>query len=114
MNTYEHDDVLVIEPDAYMDLSFKEAVLPVARRHVDDGGRAVLMDCGGVDLINSYGISALLSIYDRLDQTGGTLAFTRVESTLVENALTISGLADCCEDHFYPSVDEALAELADS
>ena len=111
MDYQERAGVLVIAPDSYMDLSFKKEALPVARHYVEDGGRTVLVDCTGVDLINSYGISALLSIYDRLDQAGGTLGFAHINSPLIDNALAISGLAGFCEGHFYATTDEALAAL---
>ncbi|NBC15786.1 MAG: STAS domain-containing protein [Bacteroidetes bacterium] len=114
MDYFERAGVLVLQPDAYMDLTFKDAALPRARQHLDDGGRAVLVDCAAVDLINSHGISALLSIYDGLDAVGGTLAFAQVDAPLVENALQISGLTGFCEGHFYATADDALAALTDA
>lgn len=112
MDCYERRGVLVVKPDAYMDLSFKRNVLPRVDRHIDGGGGVVLVNCADVDLINSYGISALLSIYDRLDGSGGTLAFAGVGSPLVENAFAISGISSFCAPHFYGSEEEAVDELS--
>ena len=113
MDYFERADVLVLQPGVYMDLTFKEEALPRARQHLDDDGRAVLVDCAAVELINSHGISALLSIYDGLDAVGGTLAFAQVDAPLVQNALRISGLTGFCEGHFYATVDDGLAQLTD-
>lgn len=112
MNYFDRGGVLVIEPDGYMDLEFKKAALPAVYEHLEGGGRHVLVDCSGVDLINSYGISALLSIYDRLDGTAGQLAFAGSFTPILENALEISGLTYFCRDRLYDDADDALSELS--
>lgn len=112
MNYFDQGGVLVFEPDEYMDLEFKKAALPAVHEHLESGGRHVLVDCSGVDLINSYGISALLSIYDRLDGTHGQLAFAGSFTPILENALEISGLTYFCRDQLYDDADDALAQLS--
>ncbi len=112
MEYYARNDVLVLKPDTYADLSFKQEVQRSVLEQIGGEKPKVLVNCEHVELINSYGISALLTIYDRLDELGGTLSFSNVDSIMLENALEVSGLLSFCADHIYASEEQALAALS--
>lgn len=112
MEYYARNGVLVVKPDTYADLSFKQEVQRSVLEQIRGDEPNVLVNCERVELINSYGISALLTIYDRLNELGGTLSFSNVDSIMLENALEISGLLSFCADHIYDSEEQALAAVS--
>ena len=111
MKSYERNGVFVVRPGAYVDVAFKKAGVPLATARIEGGTRTVLFNLEDAELINSYGIAALLVVFDELTRLGGTLAFCGLKALMVRNALQISGLAAFCADHVYDTEAEALAAL---
>ena len=112
MQSYERNGVFVVRPGAYLDVAFKKAGVPQAMAQIERGTRTVLFNLEDAELINSYGISALLLVFDELSRRNGRLAFCGVKALMVRNALQISGLVTFCADHLYETEAEALAALA--
>jgi anti-sigma B factor antagonist len=88
------------EIDIYTATEFKEALL----RTIDGGARRVLVDLTDVSLIDSTGLSVLVSGQRRLQPLGGSL--TVACDDRIRRVLRITGLHDVFA--IYASRDEAL------
>ena len=111
MKSYEQDGILVIQPSGYLDVGFKKEVIQLADTQIKAGIRTVLFNMCKAELINSYGIAGLLTVYDELSQYKGILAFSDVHALMVINALKICGLSNFCAPHIYDTEAEALLGL---
>ncbi len=82
---------LVITTAGYVNNVGGEAIAAEFLRHFEGGTRRVVINLGGSRVVNSVGMSFLIEIIEKLEETGGKLVFTDLDPA-VEKMLTIMGL----------------------
>ena len=117
MDTFElklasHDGHLaVLEVAGYINNEAGEAIAQEARRLLDDGHRALLLDLTGTRIINSIGISLLLEVLEKTMEVKGELAFCSLTPSIAKT-FQIMGLSQYAK--IYPDRPGALTELRQS
>lgn len=71
---------------------------------IDGGLRRIVVDCGGLDYISSYGLTLLLRLHGRLARLGGDVKLAAVQSKVVE-VLALLRVDQVFE--IYPDVNRA-------
>jgi len=100
---------LVIATSGYVNNVGGEAIAAEFARHNAAGVRSVVINLGGSKVVNSVGMSFLIEIIERLQDTGGKIFFTNLDPA-VEKMLSIMGLFQFAGKA--PTVEAALQELA--
>jgi anti-sigma B factor antagonist len=72
---------------------------------IEGGLRRIVVDCGGLDYISSYGLSLLLRLHGRLAKSGGDVKLAAVQSKVV-TVLGVLHLDQVFE--LYPDVNRAV------
>lgn len=105
----EEKGVLILFPQGQLDASsvpsFKKECIPFMSKE----GLRVLMDCGGLDFVDSTGLGALLSLLRKIEAKGGRLAFCQL-SAEVASIFEITRLHKLFE--IFPSAPHALQSLS--
>ena len=99
------DRTLVIATSGYVNNVGGEAIAAEFTRHYDAGIRRVVVNLAGSKVVNSVGMSFLIEIIERLQESGGTIVFTNMDPA-VEKMLSIMGLFQFAGRA--ASVDDAL------
>ncbi|HUI09461.1 MAG TPA: STAS domain-containing protein [Bacteroidota bacterium] len=105
------DRALVIATSGYVNNVGGEAIAAEFTRHHAEGIRSVVINLGGSKVVNSVGMSFLIEIIERLQESGGKLYFTDLDPA-VEKMLSIMGLFQFAGKA--STVEGALHELAAS
>lgn len=117
MDTFElklasHDGHLaVLEVAGYINNEAGEAIAQEARRLLDDGHRALLLDLAGTRIINSIGISLLLEVLEKTLEVRGDLAFCSLTPSIAKT-FQIMGLSQYAR--IFADRPAALGELRTS
>jgi anti-anti-sigma factor len=84
-----HDKTLVIKTEGYINNTGGEKIVQEFSKHgnVDK----LVLNLEGSKVVNSIGISHLIEIIEKLNQTNGKLIFTNLDPT-IEKTFTIMGL----------------------
>lgn len=98
---------VVISPSGRLDMMAAPALREQLRRHVQGGNARLIVDLAAVDLIDSAGLSALISGLKAARQAGGTLHIAR-PSKPVSALLKLTNLHRVLEPD--DSMDGALDE----
>lgn len=104
-----HPSVLVVEASGKFDSVTSQYLLDCIQGFVKNGAKKVVLDCGGMDQINSMGLATLVRANSRLRKIGGTMAIASATGTVAEVLQIV---------HFdrlfglYPNVDDAAAAIA--
>ena len=85
------DGCLVIATSGYINNKGGEAIGKEFSRHFDQGIKHVVINLAGSKVVNSIGMSFLIEIIDTLNDAGGKLIFSNVDSA-VDKMLSIMGL----------------------
>lgn len=107
MDFYYHEvdhDVLILRADGGINADTAKQFVTELEKLVDAGLTKIIVDCGGVDHISSYGLGVLIRVHKRLAHHGGDVKLAGVHSGLVRlmQISRVDGLFD-----FYPDVDRA-------
>ena len=70
------NDVVIVYPRGYLNNLSGENIVSECARHAQAGVRKVIVNFRDTDLINSIGISFLLTVMEDLRDAGGTLCFS--------------------------------------
>ena len=105
------EGTLVIATAGYVNNVGGEAIAAEFTRQYAAGIRTVVVNLGGSKVVNSVGMSFLIEIIERLQETGGKIFFTNLDPA-VEKMLAIMGLFQFAGKA--PSVEAALLDLAAS
>ncbi|MGA4981074.1 STAS domain-containing protein [Streptomyces cellulosae] len=104
--TGERTAVVVVTGD--VDLHTAPVLRAEARTAMTQGARHLVLDMGGVDFVDSTGLSTLIVLLHATEDAGGSLRVARVPERLVR-MVTMTGIAELLPVH--ETVAEALAAL---
>jgi anti-anti-sigma factor len=96
---------LVMVTSGYVNNVGGEAIAREFDRHFNEGVRQVVVSLAGSKVVNSIGMSFLLEILEKLQDTGGKLVFTNLDPP-VDKMLTIMGIFSLAGKA--ATVDEAM------
>jgi anti-anti-sigma factor len=103
------DNCLIITTAGYVNNVGGEAIAAEFSRHFEQGTRHVVINLAQSRVVNSVGMSFLIEIIERLEESGGKLVFSDLDPA-VEKMLSIMGLFQYAGKE--KTVAEALASLA--
>lgn len=84
-----HDKTLVIKTEGYINNIGGEKIVQEFAKH--NNINKLVLNLEGSKVVNSIGISHLIEIIEKLNQTNGKLIFTNLDPT-IEKTFTIMGL----------------------
>ena len=101
-------DIMVVTPHGPLDIDSRKLFQDELLGLIDCGEIAILIDFSAVDFVTSTGLSAMLRVAMRLQETFGKFAVCSLNDnvTRVFNVAYFAEIFDA-----YPSVDEALAAM---
>jgi len=100
-----HKDTLVIKTVGYINNTAGEKLVEVFEKNFIGGLNRVIIDLGHSKVVNSIGISHLIDIIEKLNQSHSKLVFTNLDPT-IEKTFNIMGIFQFAEKA--DSVDSAL------
>jgi len=100
-----HNDILVIKTDGYINNTAGEKIVDEFSKNFSGGMKKVIMDLGKSKVVNSIGISYLIDIIEKLNQSNGKLIFINLDPT-IEKTFNIMGIFQFAEKA--DSIDSAL------
>jgi len=92
------------EIDVHTSPVFREKILAL----IQSGNHALILNCALMTYISSAGFRVLYETLDRLEQTGGKMAFSRLTPE-VQSLFEITDMASECG--IFKTTEEALASL---
>ena len=107
MEFYYHEldnSVLILRADGGINADNAAQFVADLEKLVDAGIRKIIVDCGGLDHISSFGISVLLRVHRRLARHGGDVKLAGIRAGLVR--LLQIARVDAMFD-IYPDVNRA-------
>jgi anti-anti-sigma factor len=102
-------DVLIMHTSGYVNNEGGEKIAQEFSKHFEKGINKVIIDLEKSKVVNSIGISFLIEVIEKLNDNGGKLIFTNLESA-IEKTLTIMGLFNYAAKE--DNVDGALKTFA--
>ena len=102
------DGCLVIITKGYVNNQGGEQIADEFAKHFEKGTKKVVINLAKSKVVNSIGISFLIEIIEKLNEVGGKLYFTNLDSS-IEKTLTIMGLFNYAEKA--ATVDDAINTL---
>jgi anti-anti-sigma factor len=96
---------LVIATSGYVNNVGGEAIAAEFNKHFEKGVKEVVINLAGSRVVNSIGMSFLLEILEKLQESDGRLVFTNLDPA-VDKMLTIMGIFNMAGKA--ADVDEAL------
>ena len=85
------DDVLVLTTAGYINNVGGEKIAEEFEKYFSDGTVKIVINIADSNVVNSIGISYLIEIIEKLNDSNGKLIFTNMEPA-IEKTLTIMGL----------------------
>jgi anti-anti-sigma factor len=107
MEFYYHEldhNVLVLRADGGLNAQTAAQFIGELEKLIDAGVQRIIVDCGGLDYVSSYGLGVLVRLHKKLAAHGGDVKLADIHSKLVQ-ALTITHLDSLFE--IYPDVNRA-------
>jgi anti-anti-sigma factor len=89
-----HDKTLVIKTDGYINGPGGEKIVQEFFKH--NSINKLILNLENSKVVNSIGISHLIEVIEKLNQTNGKLVFTNLDPT-IEKTFTIMGLFQFAE-----------------
>jgi anti-anti-sigma factor len=99
------ENSLILKTSGYINNTAGEQISNEFSKHSNSGVSKVVMDLAESKVVNSIGISYLIEIIEKLNESNGKLYFTNLDPT-IEKTFNIMGLFQFAEK--VVSVDEAL------
>jgi len=99
------NDCLVLTTSGYVNNSGGEKIAAEFNKHFSDGTKKIILNLADSKVVNSIGISFLIEIIEKLNESDGKLVFTNLDPA-VEKTLTIMGLFNFAAKE--NSVEDAL------
>ena len=90
------DDKLIITTEGYINNSAGELLLNEMEKHSDKNIKKVLVDLAKTKVVNSIGISFLIEMIEKLNDTDGKLYFTNLDPA-IDKTFNIMGLFQYAE-----------------
>ena len=107
MEFYYHEldnSVLILRADGGINADNAHQFVADLEKIVDAGIRKIIVDCGGLDHISSYGIGVLLRVHKRLARHGGDVKLAGIHAGIVR-ILQIARMDSVFD--IYPDVNRA-------
>jgi len=101
------DNSLIIKTSGYINNIAGEQISEEFAKHKDGGIKKVIMDLKESTVVNSIGISYLIEIIEKLNESNGKLYFMNLDPT-IEKTFSIMGLFQFAEKT--DSVEDALSK----
>ena len=99
-------DCLVMTTSGYVNNTGGEKISEEFSKHFSNGTKKVVLNLEKSKVVNSIGISFLIEIIEKLNESDGKLVFTNLDPA-VEKTLTIMGLFNFAGKE--KSVDDAIS-----
>jgi anti-anti-sigma factor len=77
-----HDDTLIIKTDGYINNIAGEKIVEEFLNNFKDGMNKVVMDLEKTKVVNSFGISYLIDVIEKLSEKNARLIFTNLDLTI--------------------------------
>jgi anti-anti-sigma factor len=103
------NDCLIMTTAGYVNNTGGEKIANEFNKHFEQGIRNIVINLAQSKVVNSIGISFLIEIIEKLNDSNGKLIFTNLDPA-VEKTLTIMGLFNFAGKE--KTVDEALASFS--
>ncbi|HSW62678.1 MAG TPA: STAS domain-containing protein [Dissulfurispiraceae bacterium] len=84
-------DIAVIYPQGYLNNVAGECLVQECASYIEKGTKKIVISFSKTELVNSIGISMLLSVIEKLLNTGGELCFTDM-SMMLKDTFEMLGL----------------------
>jgi len=91
-----HNDALVIKTDGYINNTAGEKIVEEFLNNFKDGMDKLVIDMEKSKVVNSYGISYLIDIIEKLNEKSGKLVFTNLDLT-IEKTFNTMGIFQFAE-----------------
>jgi len=101
------DNSLIMKTSGYINNVAGEQISEEFAKHKDGGVKKVIMDLKESKVVNSIGISYLIEIIEKLNESNGKLYFLNLDPT-IEKTFSIMGLFQFAEKT--DSVEDALSK----
>jgi len=101
------DNSLIMKTSGYINNVAGEQISEEFTKHKDGGVKKVIMDLKESKVVNSIGISYLIEIIEKLNESNGKLYFLNLDPT-IEKTFSIMGLFQFAEKT--DSVEDALSK----
>jgi anti-anti-sigma factor len=85
------DNCVVINTTGYINNIGGQKIVEEFYKHNENGVNNVILNLAQSNVVNSIGISFLIEIIEKLNQSNGNLIFTNLDSS-IEKTFTIMGL----------------------
>lgn len=108
LNSEVKDNALIIKTSGYINNVGGQKILEEFNNHFTDGKTNVLLNLENSKVVNSIGISYLIEVIEKLNNSNGKLIFTNLDPS-VEKTFTIMGLFQFAEKA--ENLDEALKKV---
>ena len=105
----EVDDVVVIATDGYLNNIGGEKISDICDEHMDKGVNKFLINLEKTSVVNSIGVSILIEIIEKLQDTKGRLAYCKL-APIVEKTFNIMGLTKYST--IYKDEEAGLSDLS--
>ena len=105
LSSENKENCLVIITEGYINNIGGQKIVDEFNKHKDEGIRNYILNLQESKIVNSIGISFLIEMIEKLNETSGKLIFTNLDPT-IEKTFTIMGLFQFAEKA--KNVDEAL------
>ena len=99
------NNVLVIATNGYINNHGGEKIAGEAYNHMGNGVNKIVLDLKNSKVVNSIGISLLIEIIEKLNQSNGKMVFVNLDPT-IEKTFTIMGLFQFADKA--DTLDEAI------
>jgi len=86
-----HNETLLMRTDGYINNVAGEKILEEFSKNFSSGMNKVVMDLAKSKVVNSIGISYLIDIIERLNESNSKLIFTNLDPT-IEKTFNIMGI----------------------
>jgi anti-anti-sigma factor len=101
------ENSLILTTSGYINNSGGEKIAEEFDKHKDSGIKKVVMDLTSSKVVNSIGISYLIEMIEKLNNSNGKLYFTNLDPT-IEKTFNIMGLFQFAEKA--ESVEDAISK----
>ena len=109
LDTREEGDVVIITTEGYLNNVGGEKIAEACYEKIDGGKNKFLLNLERSSVVNSIGVSILIEIIEKLQDSNGKLAYYNL-APIVEKTFNIMGLTKYST--IYSTEEEGLSDLS--
>ena len=109
LSTNLNGEIVIIKTSGYLNNVGGEKIADACYKEIENGKSLFLLDLEDSKVVNSIGVSILIEIIEKLQDSDGKLAYYNL-APIVEKTFKIMGLTKYST--VYSSEEEALAEMS--